>query len=75
MNKIKAGDIIKYDWGGGVHYIIVMEVYGDFIKCADANGSSIKNQVSWGWWIAKSYYWGYSESNHKKELVYVLVKP
>jgi len=76
MNKIKAGDIIKYrHTDGSVHYVIVMEVYGDFIKCADANGGGIKNQVSWGWWTAKSYYWGYSESDYKNELVYVLIKP
>ncbi len=47
MNKIKAGDIIKYrHTDGSVHYVIVMEVYGDFIKCADANGGGIKKKKS-----------------------------
>lgn len=70
INRIKAGDIIKYDTGqGGVHFITVTFVFGDFFQYVDANGSGnslrvwrghgkkyVKNSVLWDQWGTKTEY-------------------
>lgn len=57
INSIQPGDIIKYDNRvGGVHFITVTFVLGNFFQFVDANGTGVKNSVLWDQWGTKTEY-------------------